>query len=412
MWLQKLFENDVLLTKQHFPRRLFMQHSNRRDFLKTAAVTGVAVGAGLSADAVFTRKLYAQQQGKHTLRFRDLGKTGMKVTEVGFGVMNTRDPELIKAGLDAGINWFDTAHGYMNGVNEQVLGRVVKDFGRKNVYVATKVHAKGRDAKTIREMMETSLKRLQMDYVDIMYMHMPDQASEITNEDTMKVFAQAKKDGLARFIGVSIHQNHAEFCDAITNTKLWEAVLIGYNHQSGPDVTAAMERARKAGLSVIAMKTQAKGRGYSNHNMGNINAQQAALKWVLQNKYVDTTIPGVTNFEQLEENLAVMGMKLTLLDSHEMHRFAEAPRDGFCRGMTGCTGCQGQCPFGVQICEVNRCLGYAYGYSDLRLARENYGQLPESSRIEACGDCDVCSVHCVNGLDLTESVRRARELFG
>jgi aryl-alcohol dehydrogenase-like predicted oxidoreductase len=388
-----------------------MQHSNRRDFLKTAAITGVTVGAGLAADTAFTRKLYAQTKGKNTLRFRELGKTGIKVTEVGFGVMNTRDPELIKAGLDAGINWFDTAHGYMKGVNEETLGKVLKETGRKDIFVATKVHAKGRDGKTVREMMETSLKRLQMNHVDIMFMHMPDEVPEITVEQHMKAFEQAKKDGLARFIGVSIHTNHVALADAITNSKFWEALLIGYNHRSEPEVTKAIERARKAGLAVIAMKTQDKGKGFANHNMGNINTQQAALKWVLQNKYVDTTIPGVTNFEQLEENVAVMGMQLSLLDSHEMHRFAKAPRDGYCRGVTGCTGCQGQCPFGVEICELNRCLGYAYGYGDLRLARENYAELPASSHVEVCGDCDVCQVKCVNGLDLTDSIRRAGELF-
>ncbi len=388
-----------------------MQQSSRRDFLKTAAVTGIAAGAGLAVEAPFVRNVYAQTSGKHALRFRELGKTGMKVTEVGFGVMNTRDPELIKAGLDSGINWFDTAHGYMKGVNEETLGRVLKDFGRKKVYVATKVHAKGRDAKTVREMMELSLKRLQMDYVDIMFMHMPDDPAEVTLEEHMKVFEQAKKDGLARFIGVSIHTNHVPLSDAITNSKFWEALLIGYNYKSEKPVTEAIARARKAGLAVIGMKTQDKGKGYPNHGMGSINDQQAALRWVLQNKYVDTTIPGVTNFEQLEENLAVMGIKLSLMEPNELHRMAEAPRDGFCRGVAGCTGCQGQCPFGVQICEVNRCLTYAYGYGDMRLASENYAALPASSRADACGDCTECSVKCVNGLDLTESVRRARQLF-
>ncbi len=319
--------------------------------------------------------------------------------------------ELIKAGLDAGINWFDTAHGYMNGVNEQVLGKVLKDFGRKKVYVATKVHAVGRDAKTVRQMMETSLKRLQMDYVDILYMHMPDESAQIMNEEHMKVFEQAKKDGLARFIGVSIHKNQAELCDTITNSKFWESVLIGYNYKSGIEVTKAIERARKAGLSVIAMKTQDKNKGYPNHNMGDISIQQAALKWVLQNKYVDTTIPGVKAFEEIEEDLAVMGMKLALLESHEMHRHVEAPRDGYCRGVSGCTGCQGQCPFGVDVCEVNRCIEYAYGYKNLALAHENYTQLPPSSRVDICGKCDECTVKCVNGLNLTENIRRAKELF-
>jgi hypothetical protein len=388
-----------------------MERASRREFLKRTATAGVAAGAGIASAGLFPRRIPAQEKKKDVqLVYRQLGSTGYKVTEVGFGVMNTRDPELIQAGLDAGINWFDTAHGYMNGVNEEVLGRVLKN-SRSKVYVATKVHCVGRGAKDIREMMETSLKRLQMDYVDIMFMHMPDHGKEIMVKEHMMVFEQAKKDGLCKFIGVSTHVNQAETVNTAVDSKFWEAVIVGYNYHSPKEVTAAMERARNAGLAVIAMKTQAKGRGFPNHKMGDISKQQAALKWVLQHPFVDTTIPGVTNFEQLAENVAVMGMKMSFFDRLDLNRHAGSLKGVYCRGVAGCTGCQNQCPMGVQICELNRCLGYAYGYGDLRLARENYAQLPASTRVERCGDCVECRVKCVNGLDLTESVRLARGLF-
>jgi uncharacterized protein len=389
-----------------------MNHSSRREFLKKSLVTGLAAGTSLSAAGLFPRRIFAQdrkQDGKLTLR--KLGSTGLEVTEVGFGVMNTRDPELIKAGLDAGINYFDTAHGYMNGVNEQTLGEVLKKTGRNKVIIVTKVHCAGRSADDLRRMMELSLKRLQTDHVEIMFMHMPKDPKEILVEEHMKVFEKAKKDGLCRFIGVSTHVNHAETIATAVDSKFWEALTVGYNHQSPDEVTAAIEKARKAGLAIIAMKTQVKGKGYPDHKMGDISSQQAALKWVLQNKYVDTTIPGVTNFEQLAENVAVMGMKMTFFDRRTLNKHAESLKGKYCRGAAGCTGCQDQCPKGVKICELNRCLGYAYGYADMRLAKENYAQLPPSSRVERCSDCGECLVKCANGLDLTDSVRRARNLF-
>lgn len=388
-----------------------MKRANRREFLKQSAAAGMAASAGIASAGLFPRRIFAQEKKKDTqLVYRQLGSTGYKVTEVGFGVMNTRDPELIQAGLDAGINYFDTANGYMKGVNEEVLGGVLKNI-RAKVYVSTKVHCGRSDAKGIRQMMETSLKRLQMDYVDIMFMHMPDNGSEIMVKERMNVFEQAKKDGLCKFIGVSTHVNQADTINTAVDSKFWEALTVGYNFQAAPEVTAAMERARKAGLSIIAMKTQAKGKGYADHKMGDISIQQAALKWVLQHKFVDTTIPGVTNFEQLAENVAVMGMKMSFFDRLDLHRHAENLQGAYCRGVAGCTGCQNQCPFGVQICELNRCLGYAHGYGDLRLARENYDQLPASSRVDRCGDCTECQVRCVNGLNLNDTVRRAKELF-
>jgi uncharacterized protein len=388
-----------------------MGMSSRREFLKQTAVTGLAAGASLAAGGLFPRRIFAQDKKQGQIVYREFGSTGLKVTEVAFGVMNTRDPELIKAGLDAGINYFDTAHGYMNGVNEQVLGEVLKKHGRGKVYVATKVHCKGKDAAGVREMIELSLKRLQTDHVEIMFMHMPDHGSEIMVEEHMKVFEKAKKDGLCRFVGVSTHVNQAETVNTAVDSKFWEAVLVGYNHTSPAEITTAIERARKAGLATIAMKTQVKGRGFADHTMGNISSQQAALKWVLQNKYVDTAIPRVTNFEQVAENVAVMGMKMSFFDRRTLQKQAENLNGTYCRGAAGCTGCSGKCPFGVQICELNRCLGYAYGYGDMGLAKENYAQLPSLSRVERCGDCGECLVKCVNGLDLTDSVHRARVLF-
>ena len=119
-------------------------------------------------------------------------------------------------------------------------------------------------------------------------------------------------------MGFLLIKNQAEIINTAIDSKFWEAVLVGYNYQSPENVTSAIERARKAGLAIIAMKTQVKGTGYPDHKMGNISAQQAALKWVLRNKYVDTTIPGVTSFEQLAENVEVMGMKNELLRSSDI----------------------------------------------------------------------------------------------
>ncbi len=83
----------------------------------------------------------------------------------------------------------------------------------------------------------------------------------------------------------------------------------------------------------------------------------------------------------------------------------------FCSGIIGCTGCLNQCPHGVQVHEINRCLGYAYGYGDMQLARDNYYRLSSHARADACSNCDTCNVTCANGLNLDENLRRARLLF-
>ena len=138
---------------------------------------------------------------------------------------------------------------------------------------------------------------------------------------------------------------------------------------------------------------------------------QALIKWVLDNQYIDTALLGITSFEQLAEDLAVMGTKLTLNDRRLLRRYTERLKGYYCCGLSGCKGCRNKCPKGVAINEINRCLGYAYGYGDIELARENYQHLLSSNHVEMCDDCDECKVKCVNGLNLTENIQKARMLF-
>ncbi|MBA7544875.1 hypothetical protein ES705_37236 [subsurface metagenome] len=95
-----------------------MGRSTRRDFLKNIA-GGATVGAGLAAAGVFPRRTVATEEtGKHRIAYRPLGSTGFMVSEIGFGEMNMRNPDLVNVAINSGINYIDTAHGYMNGENE------------------------------------------------------------------------------------------------------------------------------------------------------------------------------------------------------------------------------------------------------------------------------------------------------
>jgi hypothetical protein len=398
-----------------------MTTSNRRDFLKSAAIAGTAAGAGLTISDLLPRRIFAAEgETKNKVVYRTLGSTGCKVTEIGFGAMNMRDPELVQAALDAGVNYFDTAHGYMNGVNETTVGKVVKPV-RNAIFLTTKVPTAS--PKNMMAMMELSLKRLQTDHVDLMLLHGVDSRKAVLNNDFMQVIDEARKKGMTRFIGVSTHENHAAVMDAAVESKFWQVVLVGYNYMSPPPVKAAIARTRKAGLGIVGMKSLLNPIDLATWNWehirdiradkkAKITPTQALLKWVLDDPNVDTIVPGVTSFEQLAEDVAVMGMKMSFFDRRELSRYAEAVDDGYCRGAAGCTGCRGQCPNGVEICRLIRCVRYAYGYGDLELAHENYARLPVSSRVEACGGCDECQVRCEHGLNLTDTVRLARKLFG
>ena len=413
-----------------------MKTSNRRDFLKNVAITGTTAGLSLTTDEFFPRRIYSEETSEfNRITYRDLGSTGYKVTEIGFGAMNTRDAELITAAIDAGINYLDTAHGYMNGVNEEIIGTIMKTR-RNKVFLTTKIS--WRNPQEMSKMIETSLRRLQTDYVDLLLLHNVRSEEQVLNDDFMKIFEDARRKGQTRFVGFSTHAFPSNLLDATLKSNLWEAVLIAYNYMSPPEVSESIKKAREAGIAIIGMKSLLKmqprppreSRDDSSQprtrqrrprreqiedirkdKTSETTPQQALLKWVINNRYVDTIIPGMTAFEQLADDLAVMGMKLTFDDKRILRRYSENIKGRYCYGLSGCTGCIDKCPLGVQVNEINRCLGYAYGYGNIDLAQENYLDLPRSNRIDICGNCDECAVKCVNGLNLTENIRRARELF-
>ena len=165
--------------------------SSRRSFL----------AAGLSAPALLAAPA---AKGDVKLSYRVLGKTGMKVTAVSFGAMITSDGTVLERAADAGINYFDTARGYQNGNCERMVGNALKSR-RKNVFISTKSPSRTK-AGALADL-DTSLRELQTDYVDIWYLHAIGKPEEITDE-LIEAQDIAKKAGKIRFSGFSTHGGH------------------------------------------------------------------------------------------------------------------------------------------------------------------------------------------------------------
>jgi len=388
-----------------------MTDTSRRDFMKK----GFAAGLALSTSGAVTRKTYAAVTSANSrIVFRDLGSTGFKASEMGFGVLHITDTSLLHAAIDSGINYFDTAHSYMNGKCEETLGEVLKTR-RDEVFVTTKI-GRGDPAKMTRDF-EQSLRRLKTDCVDCLLLHGAGMDS-MTNDDIKSVFETAKKDGKTRFVGVSTHDNDGVPKEVATSG-FWDMLTIPYNYFSPPITAERIKQAREAGVAVVGMKNlitiQRPRKPYPDirtKKMTGVSNQQALLKWALNNPYIDTVIPGISSFEHLADDIAVMGEKLTFGDREVLKKYAGDAGTIYCRGIVGCDGCLEQCPKGVNLGDLNRCLNYASGYCSEALAWENYRMLPPSSRIEQCGDCETCLVECRNGLALTDNIRRAKALFG
>ncbi|MFQ6115584.1 MAG: aldo/keto reductase [bacterium] len=379
---------------------------DRREFIRWGSLS--ILGSGFALDVLrgrtfkglFTGRLSSKEV---TLEYRTLGKTGLKVTTVGFGAMRTSDPAVLHRALDLGINYIDTADCYMDGNNEIMVGQVLKKR-RKEAYLATKVHIAKME--NMFKSLHTSLRRLQTDYIDVMQLHNLKTADHVNNPVAMEALEKMRKEGKVRFIGFSTHENQAEVIKAAVKTKFYDTVLVAYNFKSNSGIEDAIRDAAEAGMGVVAMKTQAG--GYRSDKMGSLSPHQAALKWVLQNKNITTTIPSMVTFGQVEENVRVMRSAMNWHDRKTLNKYGQLIDKIYCRG---CGGCEGTCPRGVAISEVNRTLMYAEGYGDLVLARQQYRTLPLSRSAIQCLDCPKCEAKCLNDLDIAAKMAKAYNLL-
>jgi hypothetical protein len=332
--------------------------------------------------------------------FRTLGRTGLKVSEVGMGVMITSDPDIVRAALDAGVNYFDTARSYMGGRNEGILGRGLKGR-RQEAIVATKCHHLGRKKRVI-DTVETSLQTLGMDYVDLLQLHNLKSRDDVLDEENIEALQELRKAGKVRFFGVTTHSNMVEVMKAAVEAGVFDTVLTSYNFQSPAEVGETIRSTAAAGLGVIAMKIMTG--GYRTDTMPGLNPYQAALRWVLKNPSVSTTIPSMTTFDELEEDAAVMRTPSSWRDDLSLMQYASVTGPRYCRA---CGSCSGQCFFSADVPTVLRGLMYAEGYGQPDMARATL-----AGAAIPCGKCGDCGVTCRFGIDVRERMTAARDLVG
>jgi predicted aldo/keto reductase-like oxidoreductase len=381
------------------------QKWNRRDFIKA----GLSGSAGLLIiDSVRAQQIKKEEKiAANKFVYRVLGQTGLRLPVVSMGVMNADNPALVDAALKAGIMHLDTAHVYQRGRNEEMIGKIIKNYKRDSYVLATKIKADqsdaGKEQVIIQEMMEKldiSLKRLQLEYVDILYLHGVNNREDVLFEPTIHAMEKAKKEGKARWVGLSTHSNEPEVLNTVVEGKFYDVVLTAYNFKQDyrQEMRNAVARAAAAGIGIVAMKTMAGGFLDKLH-LKRVNTQ-AALKWVLQDENVHTAIPGMTSFDQLESNLAVMN-DLSLNETEKKDLELGMLMEGiYCQG---CAQCVKQCRQRLPIPDFMRAYMYAYGYRNTALAYE----LISGLKTEAgnCRDCQDCTVRCVKGFPVVEKIR-------
>ncbi len=385
----------------------------RREFIGKSALGLFSAGLGLP----LLKSQPLQENSPYKIIYRTLGRTNLRIPVVSFGVMNTDSPDLLQRALDMGINHLDTAHVYLRGNSERVIGEVVEKAGvRDKVIIATKMRfAKDRDTQnfsterepkatleSLNEQLALSLQRLRTDYVDILYLHSCDNPSMVTFEPMMNAFEKVKKQGKARFIGISTHTNEPDNIRAAVDAKIYDVILVTYNfaQEHREEVKKAIQYAAENNVGIIAMKTQG---GRRLQESGEIEVDhKAALKWVLEDENVCTTIPGMTTFDQLDTNLSVMNdLALTKKEKQNLAYAADLRGKLFCQN---CRSCVETCPQRVEIPDLMRSYMYAKGYGNYIQAKDTLTDLPDKRGLNECLTCASCTASCRTGININNRI--------
>jgi aryl-alcohol dehydrogenase-like predicted oxidoreductase len=237
------------------------------------------------------------------------------------------EPSLVDAAIEAGFTFLDTGRNYTNGRNEVMIGEVLGSR-RKDIVIQSKVRVNMNSQedgsfsaddvkKTLNDMktsVDASLKSLQTDYIDIMLIHGASDVKIAFHESIMKFFESAKKEGKIRAHGFSAHSNQIDLLRAAIENPFYEVIMVPYNHKGSyihmnsggygewdqPALEVELDKARKLGIGLLAMKS-CSGGPYSPDGKSEPTFENA-LRWVLAQNKVHALAAAMGNFEQMEEN--------------------------------------------------------------------------------------------------------------
>jgi len=392
------------------------EHQTRRSFLKKGIAT--AAGSAFMPTAFSQEPLDNTSKVDDKLLYRTLGRTDIKLPVVSMGAGDTDNARLLGYGLDNGLKLVATSQYYGNGNNEKVVAEAIKGRERDSFVVMSSAMPAGIDHKNgvytdasseddFLKKFDGSLERLGLEQIDIFLLPFAAKRESVFYKPLLSAMEKIKLSGKAKYVGIATHSWESEAIRAAIETELYDVVMTAYNfkHQNGTDIANALAEAHEAGLGTIAMKTMA-GAYWDKERTQSINTK-AALKWVLNNEHVHTTVPGITAFDQLQQNINLMGnISLSNAEWSDL----KLSQTNHSRGIycQQCGACVSQCAEQLDIPTAMRSYMYAFGYKNLAHAKQTYKWSAVNSN--ACNGCTRCSVSCPMGFDVKEKLASINEI--
>ena len=370
--------------------------------------------------------------------YRDFGKTGIKLSTLGFGAMRLPmiekengekivDDEqaipMIHEAFDNGVNYIDTAPYYLEKLSEKTVGKSLKGY-RDKVHLSTKYPTGNASYDNLFQELEKSLKNLDTDYIDFYHMWGINLDNFKNNLDVkggvIEAALKAKEQGLIKHLSFSFHDK-PENMKEIIDSGYFESVLLQYNLLDRSN-EANIDYAHEKGLGVVVMGPVAGGRlGAPSEVIKEMLGDKAnstadlALRFVLANPHVTVALSGMGSMEMVKENLGVANIEghLTATEKEKVEKMIaekQALAKLYC---TGCNYCL-PCPKELNIPHIFNLMNYhkIYGLTDY--AKDEYkkivdGKAEKQKPISECVECGACEKKCPQKLSIIKQLKETEQ---
>lgn len=333
------------------------------------------------------------------MEYRILGKTGLRISRMGFGGIPIQriDAESTKVLIhklhDAGVNYIDTARGYT--VSEEYLGYALEGI-RDDFVIATKSMARTKDAMAAD--IETSLKNLRTDYIDLYQIHNPSAADleqVLAPGGALEALREAKATGKIGHIGITLHP--VDLFKQAVDFDWVETIMFPYNlvETQGEEL---IRICAQRNIGFIDMKPLAGGA---------IDDATLALRFIAANPNVSVVIPGMAEPGEAEQNLAAVSNTAPLTDNEleKIRIIRDSLGTQFCRRCNYCAPCAA----GMSIYTQFLLEGYYKRYNLKQWASDRYNN--QAKKASDCIECGICETRCPYDLPIREMMKRVSKLF-
>ena len=369
---------------------------------------------------------------------REAGKLGIKISAFGLGCMRfpmTKAPDgsqivdesistpIIRAAVDGGVNYVDTAYVYSNGLNEVYVGKALKDGYREKVYLATKLPTWACNSKEdMYKLFDKQLENLGTDYIDFYLVHSlnKDNWNKMRDLGVREFLTDLKASGKIKYACFSFHDDYAVF-EEILNAYDWDMCQIQFNYMDIENQAGikGLKLAGEKGIPVVVMEGLLGGKlasvpeeikevfdSYGEHR----SPIEWAFRWIGSFPEVATILSGVTNLEQTADNLRIFENVEPGCMSDDELKIIDKVREMFrARIQVDCTGCAYcmPCPMGVEIPKVFAMWNESFMYKTK--SRQYPGLINENKDASACVACGKCMRVCPQHLYIPELLKKAHK---